>query len=810
MILNYVELENIRSYEKERIDFPRGITLFEGDIGSGKSTVLMGIEFALFGLGSQKPESLLSKKASEGSVILEFEVDEKRYLVKRKLRRKGDSVSQDAKESYLIYDGQTEPLSPSELKQRILQILKFNEPSDPRSESRIFRYAVFTPQEEMKQILRDAGKRLETIRKAFGVEDYRIITDNAKSMSGKIKESMVEFAVRFERVDEDEKNAAKSRESANQLETAIAKLEQEKRSLDEKKSKIVKELDTLNERIKQKERLQIQQDKINEQIKSKISTISIFESQSTSAQKEIAQIDSSMLDLGKIVQPTMRTINEIDLQISELSDLRDRIMNGKSNLRSLEFDLARLQKDLGEFVHLSKSEPDMIRKDLEEIRAKIESGVREKSELERQRITLEKEDKDIKNLIAELQNLGAKCPHCEHDLTPEHKKRVEAERSERLQGVQANLSQIDAEILEVTQKVDDLKKEELQKDQKLRHIERTAPLRDQWFEKNSLVDALRKDVPELESQFAVKEEESFQMMPGEDALSYLRRLKDAQKEYMHSKQKASELELQKQKLMLAIKDAQFSIDEQKSSITQLRKELELISGHLEEFSELEQTAMEKSREQSELERNLDDIRSLLIKNAQILEGERARTLELEDRIAEAKQWQAKHHKFSNYYLWMREFFIPTIDKIEKQVLLSIQQDFNEVYRKWYSVLIEDVTKESKIDENFTPLVEQDGFLQDVEFLSGGEKTSIALAYRLALNSMMRQESEGLKSNLLILDEPTDGFSKTQLSKVRNLLYELKSQQIILVSHEKELETYVDNIFHITKDSGVSRVLRLGT
>jgi len=74
--------------------------------------------------------------------------------------------------------------------------------------------------------------------------------------------------------------------------------------------------------------------------------------------------------------------------------------------------------------------------------------------------------------------------------------------------------------------------------------------------------------------------------------------------------------------------------------------------------------------------------------------------------------------------------------------------------------------------------------------------------------MMRQETDSLKSNLLILDEPTDGFSKTQLSKVRDVLQELKSQQIILVSHEKELETYVDNIFKITKDAGMSRIARL--
>jgi len=185
-----------------------------------------------------------------------------------------------------------------------------------------------------------------------------------------------------------------------------------------------------------------------------------------------------------------------------------------------------------------------------------------------------------------------------------------------------------------------------------------------------------------------------------------------------------------------------------------------------------------------------------------------RITQIEQQISEAEKWKKKNRKFSNYYDWFKEFFIPTVEQIEKQVLLSIQQNFNEIYRRWYSILIDDSTKESRIDEEFSPIIEQDGYEQDVDYLSGGEKTSIALAYRLTLNSMMRQETDSLKSNLLILDEPTDGFSKTQLSKVRDVLQELKSQQIILVSHEKELETYVDNIFQITKQEGISKVVRL--
>ena len=110
-----------------------------------------------------------------------------------------------------------------------------------------------------------------------------------------------------------------------------------------------------------------------------------------------------------------------------------------------------------------------------------------------------------------------------------------------------------------------------------------------------------------------------------------------------------------------------------------------------------------------------------------------------------------------------------------------------------------------MDEDFTPILEQDGYEQDFNNLSGGEQTSISLAYRLSLNTMMRKTTESLKSNLLILDEPTDGFSKNQLAKVKNVLRELDSEQIILVSHEKELETYVDNVFQISKSEGYSKI-----
>lgn len=92
MKLKSLELKNIRSYKYEKLEFNDGVTLFEGDIGSGKSTILLAIEFALFGLGNYTGSGLLRIEngvhVREGHVKLEFESNGKPYIVYRSLKMK--------------------------------------------------------------------------------------------------------------------------------------------------------------------------------------------------------------------------------------------------------------------------------------------------------------------------------------------------------------------------------------------------------------------------------------------------------------------------------------------------------------------------------------------------------------------------------------------------------------------------------------------------------------------------------------------------------------------------------------------------
>ena len=134
MILKKIELENIRSYKsKTRINFPQGRILFRGDIGSGKSTILSAIEFALFGLGDMDANHLLRVGESKGTIFLEFQNEGKDYGIFRSLNRKGSKIVQN--EGLLYENGIKQSYSVGELKSKILQIIKINEKAQAKSTS---------------------------------------------------------------------------------------------------------------------------------------------------------------------------------------------------------------------------------------------------------------------------------------------------------------------------------------------------------------------------------------------------------------------------------------------------------------------------------------------------------------------------------------------------------------------------------------------------------------------------------------------------------------------------------------------------
>jgi len=218
---------------------------------------------------------------------------------------------------------------------------------------------------------------------------------------------------------------------------------------------------------------------------------------------------------------------------------------------------------------------------------------------------------------------------------------------------------------------------------------------------------------------------------------------------------------------------------------------------------------------AELQKKLDDSReedkqaSLNLSRAQVdLANGRKDLDRLKAEVAKLRAARVRSVHLGKYQWWLSSYFRPTVKQIEGQTLVQAAARFNEHFQRFFASLVEDPDMVVRVREDFTPVFERQGFEQAYEALSGGERTSMALAYRFALNSVVR-ESIMAQPELVILDEPTDGFSKEQVYKMRGLLEELDSRQVILVSHEKELESMADHIYRVEKRNGTSMITALG-
>jgi exonuclease SbcC len=179
----------------------------------------------------------------------------------------------------------------------------------------------------------------------------------------------------------------------------------------------------------------------------------------------------------------------------------------------------------------------------------------------------------------------------------------------------------------------------------------------------------------------------------------------------------------------------------------------------------------------------------------------------EKEISEKEKAKIKLNELDALETWMSKKFIFIISQMEKHVLSKIYLTFNEQFKNLFGILIDDERLNSRIDETFTPRIEQNGYETEFSSLSGGEKTSLSLAYRLALHTAINAMITNISTKgLLLLDEPTDGFSSEQIDSMKDLFEKVSANQTIIVSHESKIESIADQVVRIVKKGHESLVL----
>lgn len=807
MIFNSLTLNNIRSYKDDEIQFKTGTSLFEGDIGSGKSTILMAIEFALFGLGNQKGDSLLRKGTKKGTVTLEFQIENDNYLVQRSLIRKENDGPVRQEKGILGMNGTKIQLSPSEIKEKILKILNFKEPLNPRAQSVIFRYAVYTPQEDMKYVLsQKPDDRLQTLRKAFGIEDYKIASENASLISKSIKEKIIELKALTADLEEKQQelfllkgnleiNENKHKKAVSRKEELEKIIKEQKDSLEKLQKlelelkKIQTEIPHLKKQIEDKEELLI---KNRDEIKN---------AEEENQQKLIPQMEV----LDKVPKPTDETeeiLNEklegIKKIVKENDALAANLIMLEENRQNNENELKDTQYKTSEGL---KKEKEALLSKIEEQYKLVDSHKEQMQIISKKIHKLDFEKSDIEKKLDNVDGLGDLCPICGSTLDAEHKKNLKAESDEKIRKINSEsmiLNQVD---LKGKEKLESLEKELKILENDLNDLKILIDKISNYETLKNKINSIQDEIKRLRSNLASITED----IEVDDHIIYFETLLEKLKEYNRNLKELDNLKYQFKKNIDKIK-----LNEE-SNIT-FRKELDSFKGELkkselklEEFKDVPNEITEIKFNYEKTDEEFQSINAEIVETKTLIQKITEDISKVREDISKKEGLKKQLNKVNDYHIWINDYLIPTLSLIEKHVMQKRYEEFNDDFQKWFNILIEDHSKTAKIDEEFTPIVEQDGFEQDIGYLSGGEKTSVALAYRLALNNIVQNVSTGMKSNLLILDEPTDGFSREQLYKVRDILDELNCPQIIIVSHERELGSFANNVFRVEKVDGNSRV-----
>jgi len=89
-LITSIELGDFLSHSETKLEFGNGVTVFVGQNGAGKSSIIDAITFALFGQHTRKSNRGLIKRGSnQGFAKVEFNINGKHYQAVRKIDNKG-------------------------------------------------------------------------------------------------------------------------------------------------------------------------------------------------------------------------------------------------------------------------------------------------------------------------------------------------------------------------------------------------------------------------------------------------------------------------------------------------------------------------------------------------------------------------------------------------------------------------------------------------------------------------------------------------------------------------------------------------
>ena len=812
MILERLVLKNFKRFREQEIHFHDGITGILGNNGTGKSSIVQAIFFALYGVQATgiAPDYIVSSFASPKErceVRLDFRIGGEGYTVVRTFR-KGKTVQHDAT---FHKDGQLRATGVSQVETEVRRTLGMG-PLD-------FKNTIYAAQKDLLTLLENTpGRRKEWFLRALGI-DY-LTTESQKILKEQIDEKSAGLQ-RMEGTLEALARGLNAEEFAalqtsvsgfnlvsRQLKKKHGDLSERKKAMDEefrlfqdqrtkfteltvRHASLSKERDGLR---KQREltrskltglvRLELEYHTLNERL-------SLFpeKKQALEALRTLkAEHDQARAGVQSAERECLETKNRAELAKVRIASLNQDARKRAALIARVRNDL-KIGAEIGDYdlEHHVASVSEEITHSIGTMYAQLKSLENEKKKLLADRDTIRKA------------GAGGTCPLCRQTLGS-HYTSIEEEFSiqvRRIDHESAGLSEkqvraaaskdavnaqkpVLSEIRSLTEKL------------KMR-VSFEAELHDvlsQLQAKETACNALLKKIEDLRF-----EEEGF--VKAEREVAGLEKIQNRFNDLRGELAKADVLKKQ-------VADLEGQITQKEGEIAQVLSDIEQSS-----FDPKKSGMLEGAR--AEIEAAFRDVAEKITQTTERLRYAEGKIAEYQRTAAQIRDLQKQSGDLKEEIELLKltrtvigGYVIYLMQVVRSRLEGEVSRIISEITAGRYEQVL--------LDEDFNLLVRDIDDDYAIERFSGGEQDDIAVALRIALSRYLAELHNVHESTLLIFDEI---FGSQDEERRNNLLTSLRTQesrfpQIILISHISEMQGEFANTLVVEMGTDmVSRVKEVG-